>query len=97
MPGGLTATILTESYQVNLCAKNSPPATTPEASNEISIAAIRHRRTKKQLNLPVTSTDDIVYEAKDRSTIYRFDFNQRNLIIQPARGKAKTEKILASD
>jgi hypothetical protein len=82
------ATVLTENYQVNLCS---------QGMQEISIAAMRQRRTKKQMNLPVTTKDDVIYEAKGRDTLYRFDFNKRTLTIQPNQGKAKTEKILASD
>jgi hypothetical protein len=85
---GRDATVLTESYQVNLCS---------QGMQEISIAAMRQRRTRKQMNLPVTTKDDIIYEAKSRDTVYRFDFNRRTLTIQPSKGKAKTEKILASD
>jgi hypothetical protein len=113
------ATILTESYQVNLCSQSMaaevsagqrsrnpldcPASNTPGYSNcseeirEISIAAMRQRRTRRQMNLPVTTTDDIVYEAKSRDTIYRFDFSRRTLTIQPSRGKTRIEKILASD
>ncbi len=85
---GRDATVLTESYQVNLCS---------QGMQEISIAAMRQRRTRQQMNLPVTTKDDIIYEAKGRNTLYRFDFNRRTLTIQPTKGKAKTEKILASD
>jgi hypothetical protein len=85
---GRDATVLTESYQVNLCS---------QGMQEISIAAMRQRRTQKQMNLPVTTNDDIVYVAKGRNATYRFDFNRRTLTIQPVRGQAKTEKILASD
>jgi hypothetical protein len=116
-PQGMSrdATILTESYQVNLCSKNMTTRTTPAQRNdcptssipgysncteeirEISIAAMRQRRTRQQMNLPVTTKDDIIYEAKGRNTLYRFDFNRRTLTIQPSKGQAKTEKILASD
>jgi hypothetical protein len=104
-PTGTTrdATLLTETYAVNLCSidtavlGNGNPGAVDQNRAEISIAAMRNRKTKVQMNLPVTTTDDIVYVAKGRRNTYRFDFNRRTLTIQPLKGKATIEKILASD
>jgi hypothetical protein len=89
-PTGMTrdATAVTESYQVNLCSKDL---------SEISIVAMRNIKTKKQMNLAVSTTDDIIYTAKYRNTTYRFDFNKRTLTIQPAQGKKTVERIISSD
>lgn len=90
------ATVVTVRYDVNLCSR-----TRPQAGIDLftyNIVAIRHRRTKKQINLPITTDDDIVYVARSKQgTIYRFDFNRSLLTIQPKIGKATTEKIIASD
>jgi hypothetical protein len=104
-PQGTTrdATLLTETYAVNLCSidtavlGNGNTGAVDQNRAEISIAAMRNRKTKVQMNLPVTTTDDIVYVAKGRRNTYRFDFNRRTLTIQPLRGKATVEKIIASD
>jgi hypothetical protein len=89
-PTGMTrdATAVTENYQVNLCSKDL---------SEISIVAMRNIKTRKQMNLKVSTTDDIVYTAKYRNTTYRFDFNKRTLTIQPAQGKKTVERIISSD
>jgi hypothetical protein len=89
-PTGMTrdATAVTENFQVNLCSKNL---------SEISIVAMRNIKTKKQMNLAVNTTDDIVYTAKNRNTTYRFDFNKRTLTIQTAPGKKTVERIISSD
>jgi hypothetical protein len=106
-PHGTTrdATLLTETYAVNFCSidtavlGNSGTGAVDQNRAEISIAAMRNRRTKQQMNLPVTTTDDIVYIAKGKRNTYRFDFNRRTLTIQPLQGKgrATVEKILSSD
>jgi hypothetical protein len=82
------ATVLTENYQVNLCSQEMA---------EISVVALRHRRTHQRFHLPVTTTDDVVYVAQGKRNTYTFDFDRRLLKVQPRRGRTIVEKILASD
>jgi hypothetical protein len=97
-PEGLErdATVVTEQYDVNLCSR-----TTQQAAIDLTtynVVAMRHRVTKKQINLPLTTNDDIVYLARSiDGIIYKFDFNRRLLTIQSRQGKVATEKIIASD
>jgi hypothetical protein len=97
-PPGLArdATVVTEQHDVNLCSRTTQQATIDLTT--YTIIAIRNRATKKQINLPVTTDDDIVYVARSIDGItYKFDFNRRLLTIQSPRGKVETEKIIASD
>jgi hypothetical protein len=97
-PKGLErdATVITEQYDVNLCSRTVQQGSID--STTYLTLAMRHRITKKQINLPLTTDDDIIYVAKSREGItYKFDFNRRLLTIQPVKGKVKTEKIIASD
>ncbi len=97
-PPGLErdATVVTEQYDVNLCSRTTQQATIDLTTD--TVVAILHRATKKQINLPVTTNDDIVYVARSKDgTTYKFDFNRRLLTIQQQQGKVKTEKIIASD
>jgi hypothetical protein len=108
-PAGMTrdATAITETYQVNLCSQQKPervsrsikrPGINEDAYiNEISIVAMRNIKTKKQMNLSVSTTDDIIYTAKYRNTTYQFDFNKRRLTIQPTQGRKIVERIISSD
>jgi hypothetical protein len=108
-PTGMTrdAVAITETYQINLCSQEKPervsrspkkPGINEDAYiSEISIVAMRNIKTKKQMNLSVSTTDDIIYTAKNRNTTYRFDFNKRTLTIQPAQGKKTVERIISSD
>jgi hypothetical protein len=97
-PKGLErdATVITEQYDVNLCSRTVQQDAID--STTYLTLAMRHRITKKQINLPLTTDDDIIYVARSREGItYKFDFNRRLLTIQPVKGKVKTEKIIASD
>jgi hypothetical protein len=97
-PKGLErdATVITEQYDVNLCSRTVQQGSID--STTYLTVAMRHRITKKQINLPLTTDDDIIYVARSREGItYKFDFNRRLLTIQPVKGKVKTEKIIASD
>jgi hypothetical protein len=97
-PQGLErdATVVTEQYDVNLCSRTTPQSTIDLST--YTMVAIRNRATKKQINLPVTTDDDIVYFAQSPDgIIYKFDFNRRLLTIQSPQGKVTTEKIIASD
>jgi hypothetical protein len=97
-PKGLErdATVITEQYDVNLCSRTVQQGAID--STTYLTVAMRHRITKKQINLPLTTDDDIIYVARSREgIIYKFDFNRRLLTIQPVKGKVKTEKIIASD
>jgi hypothetical protein len=107
-PAGMTrdAAAVTETYHVNLCSNTKPerssgskkPGINEDAYvSEISIVAMRNIKTKKQMNLAVSTTDDVIYTAKYRNTTYRFDFNKRTLTIQPAQGKKTVERIISSD
>jgi hypothetical protein len=82
------ATAITETYQVNLCSKQNA---------EISIVAMRNAKTKKQMNLPISTKDDIIYTAQGKSYTYQFDFNKGTLTIKSANGKKTVERILSSD
>jgi hypothetical protein len=97
-PQGLErdATVVTEQYDVNLCSRTTPQSTIDLAT--YTMVAIRNRTTKKQINLPVTTDDDIVYIAQSPDgVIYKFDFNRRLLTITSQQGKVTIEKITASD
>jgi hypothetical protein len=97
-PQGLErdATVVTEQYDVNLCSRTTPQSTIDLST--YTMVAIRNRATKKQINLPVTTDDDIVYFAQSPDgIIYKFDFNRRLLTIKSPQGKVTTEKIIASD
>ncbi len=56
-PVGMTrdAVAVTESFQVNLCSKST---------TEISSAAVRNARNRRQRNLPVSTTDDVIASAE---------------------------------
>jgi hypothetical protein len=82
------ATAITETYQVNLCSKQNA---------EISIVAMRNTKTKQQMNLPISTKDDIIYTAQSKSYTYQFDFNKGTLTIKSANGKKTVERILSSD
>jgi hypothetical protein len=97
-PKGLErdATVITEQYDVNLCSRTVQQGSID--STTYLTVAMRHRITKKQINLPLTTDDDIIYIARSRAGVtYKFDFNRRLLTIQPLKGKVNTEKIIASD
>jgi hypothetical protein len=49
------AVAVTESFQINLCSKSTP---------EISSAAVRNARNRRQRNLPVSTTDDVIASAE---------------------------------
>jgi hypothetical protein len=56
-PAGMTrdAVAVTETYQVNLCSKTT---------TEISSAAVRNARTRRQMNLPASTNDDVIAVAE---------------------------------
>jgi hypothetical protein len=89
-PTGMTrdAVAVTESFQINLCSKST---------NEVSSAAVRNARNRRQMNLPVSTTDDVIAKAEISVVAMRNIKTQKQFnlpvntvddIIYTAKGKA---------